>query len=75
MDHIPVQSSSITSIAHEGDTLELVFRSGARYRYHGVSAEQCEALRAAKSVGGHFAAHIRGRFEHEVVPDDKESPA
>jgi hypothetical protein len=67
MTRTPVSSSSIASVGHEGDVLEIKFRSGKVYRFSGVSSEQADALRAAPSVGKHFGAHIRGKFSHSVV--------
>ncbi len=39
--------------------LEVIFRSGHRWAYQGVTRAQYEALMAAESPGRHFAFHIR----------------
>ncbi len=72
MNHFPVRSSLITSIAHDGATLEVVFLNGQKYRYKGVTADDFAAFRDAKSVGRHFGENIRGRFAHERIEDEKE---
>lgn len=69
MTRTPVASSSIASIGHEGDTLEIEFTNGRIYRHAGVPREQFEALRNAESIGTHYNAAIRGRFEHALVED------
>jgi len=72
MEHHDVTSSSISRIGYEDGTLEVVFANGGHYSYEGVKPEEFEALRTAKSIGGHFAANIRGKFPHarvEVKPD------
>ena len=62
MEHIPVKSSSIQSIAHDPatNTLEVRFASGDTYAYAGVDVATFEQLRDAESVGKHFQRHIRG---------------
>jgi hypothetical protein len=54
-----VESSQIESIGHAGDTLAVKFKSGGLYHYHGVSADQFQKLKSAKSVGAHLGAHIK----------------
>ena len=73
MEHTPVTSSLISSIAHDGETLEVVFNSGQKYRYVGVTPEDFAALKDAKSIGRHFGANIRGKYAHERVEEEKES--
>jgi len=73
MEHHPVSSSLISSIAHDGDILEVVFNSGQTYRYSGVTPEEFAALKDAKSIGRHFGTHIRGQYQHERIEEEKES--
>lgn len=72
-DHTPVKSSNIRSVAWEDDTLEVIFRSGARYRYSGVPEERYDELVVAKSPGGYLHRVIKPRAhqtqECEPVPD------
>jgi KTSC domain len=73
MNRIPVESQLLTDIAHEGDVLEVTFKkTGARYRYEGVSPEAFAALQAAKSVGGHFLANIRPTFTGVRLEEDRD---
>lgn len=48
--------------------LEIVFLSGARYRYRLVSDRVWREFRAAPSAGRYFAEHIRDRFPTEWLP-------
>ena len=50
MNRIPVQSTAILSLGHDGDVLEVEYRSGV-YRLEGISAEQYEDVLQAKSIG------------------------
>ena len=61
MERTPVKSSNIASIGHdpETNTLEVEFKGGGVYQYHGVDADKHAALLGAKSIGGHFHANIR----------------
>lgn len=69
MTRTPVSSSSIASIGHEGETLEIEFTNGRIYRHDGVSRAHYEALVDAESVGRHYNAAIKGQFAHVVVGD------
>jgi hypothetical protein len=66
--HIPthaVKSSNIAAIGHDEatNTLAVKFSSGHAYHYPGVSKAEAEALKGAKSIGSHFAQHIRPKFK------------
>ena len=74
MKHEAVASSNIESSAHEGDVLEVCFKSGAVHRYHGVSRSDHATLMSAKSKGSHFAKHIRPRFKSTKVGDPPPRP-
>lgn len=65
----PVQSSNIEAIGHDPVTNELhvKFKTGATHIYAGVTAEQHDAMRDAESVGKHFHAHVKGKFESRKV--------
>lgn len=61
----PAKSSQIAAVGHQGDTLAVQFKSGgAIYHYKGVTAETFAAMQKAESIGKHFGAHIRSKFEH-----------
>lgn len=57
----PVTSSNIEATGHdpETNTMAVRFKSGGVYHYPGVTPEQHEALRGAKSVGSHFYNNFR----------------
>lgn len=48
-------------------TLVVEFRSGAVYRYHGVGAEDYQALANAESPGARFNTHIAPHHEAERI--------
>lgn len=84
MVRTPVTSSSIASVGHADDVLEVKFNNGKVYRYSGVSREDFDALLAAGepdedgnpgSIGRHFNDQIRGAFEHTRVEEDDEETA
>ena len=61
MKMLPVLSTSIHSVGHDGDsTMRVQFIGGGLYEHHSVSAAQFQALLAAPSVGKHYATHHRG---------------
>ena len=66
VDRVPVQSSNIRSIGHDPDTntLTVEFNNGSLYDYHDVPKDVHEELIAAKSVGGHLNANIKGVYKH-----------
>ena len=45
-------------------TLDVVFRTGAVYRYFAVPARVVEALRTAPSPGAYFHRQIRNHFRY-----------
>jgi hypothetical protein len=66
---IEVESSNIHSIGHdqEHSTMRVKFKNNTEYEYGSVNAEQFEAFRSAPSVGSHFHANIKGKFEHRRI--------
>ena len=71
MQHTPVTSSFIESVAHDGDTLQVKFASGKIVTFAGVPAEEHAKLMGAESIGRHFGQHIRGKYD--VVHDPEET--
>ena len=56
-------SSVLAALTYSHDaTLELVFRSGAIYRYFSVPPRIVDELIAATSKGAYFNRHVRNRF-------------
>lgn len=71
MERQPVQSSNLQDVGYDADSgvLEVTFKSGRRYAYHGVSPTLFHAFMAAESKGSFFAREIRGKFEGVAVDD------
>jgi hypothetical protein len=51
MQRRPVESSNISSLGWEDETLEVEFISGHLYEYHGVPESEYQALLGASSIG------------------------
>jgi len=68
MNHIPVHSSTIESIAHspEDQRMEIKFKSGKTYAFGNVSEQDFEAFRLAPSTGKHFHATFKGNPKHAL---------
>lgn len=64
-----VESSQIASIGHKGSTLAVMFHGGATYHYHDVTAAAYKRLKAAKSVGAYFSAHIKLNHKCTGAPE------
>jgi hypothetical protein len=66
-----VVSTTLSTVAYDRiwNLLQLEFRSGAVYRYFGVSTVVHEALLAAPSKGSYFNQAIRGRYAYVRVPE------
>lgn len=66
-----VESSNIDEIGYDETTLKLVvqFKNGGRYTYAGVSPEVFADFATADSQGKFFHKHIRGKYNHEKLPD------
>ena len=69
MKHVSVKSSQVNSVAYDAasNTMEVTFASGGTYSYRGVSPSDHSKLMSAKSIGGHLAQHIKGKFEFSKV--------
>lgn len=60
-----VKSSNVRAVEYNDDARELTvsFKTGATYLYSEVPRSIYDAMLSAESVGGYFAAHVRGKFE------------
>lgn len=58
--HTPVTSSNVQSYGYhpETQTLEVRFRGGATYQYHGITHAQVAHLKSAESVGSWVHTHL-----------------
>lgn len=64
-----VKSSSIAEIGYADEQLFVRFAAGRLYRYPGVSAEQFNAVRIAKSVGKALQLEVLAKHTGKVVPE------
>lgn len=70
MDMKPVTSSNVHAIGYCPVSRDLAIRFHKNgeptntYTHHDVPPEEHVALMAAESHGKHYAANIKGRFEH-----------
>jgi hypothetical protein len=64
-----VSSSAIRSLGYapKTKTLEVAFRRGAVYQYHGVPAKRASALKHASSIGRHFVRKVRDEYSFSKV--------
>jgi hypothetical protein len=62
-----VESTSIAAIGHEDGVLEVEFRNGGVYRYHGVPKAVFARLLAAESKGRFFNRRVRDAYRCERV--------
>ena len=81
----PVESSQIHSIGHDAatNTLAVRFKRGGQpaglYHYSGVTADDFNAFKGAKSIGAHFGKHIKPATDkypftriNETAPADED---
>lgn len=58
----PVKSSNIAELGWNDGILHVKFSNGGLFSYSGVSNQLYNELLGAKSIGAHFAKHIRPKF-------------
>jgi len=66
MDRKPVSSSNIDSIGYDEPTrrLHVAFKGSNRvYEFQDVPPDAHQALMSAPSIGSHFAAHVKNRYQ------------
>lgn len=64
MEMIPVESSNIESVGHDGkETLRVTFKGSGSYDYIGVTEDEFLALLNAPSVGKAYGALTRGKLK------------
>jgi hypothetical protein len=73
IQRVPVESTNLRSVGFDPKTktLEIAFKHGGVYRYHGVPLEVHLALMGSESKGKFFQANIRNKFEFEKVGTEK----
>lgn len=66
MNRTPVESTNLSSVGYDPDTLtlEAEFRDGSVYQYFDVPEHVHLALTSGESVGKYFAANVRGIYRY-----------
>jgi plasmid stabilization system protein ParE len=69
MKFIPVESRMILGVRYNKDTLDMdvVFRTGEKYRYKGVPQSVFDGLMSAESIGQYMHRYILNHFEYERI--------
>ena len=62
-----VKSSNILRIGYDAGTLIVEFKSGEKYSYSGVTVKEHQELTEANSVGSHFHAKIRLKYQGKKI--------
>jgi KTSC domain len=67
MDFIPVESKMVLGVRYNEETYEMdvVFRTGEKYRYKNVPLFVYEELMNAPSQGQYMHKRILGRYKYE----------
>jgi hypothetical protein len=67
MDFTPIESQMILGVRYNAKTYELdvVFRTGDKYRYKNVPQFVFDGLMQAKSHGQYMHRKVLGRFKYE----------
>ena len=68
----PVKSSNVKAAGYDAKAKELhiQFGNGATYRYSGVPEDVYNDLCLCESIGRFVANNLKGKFEHERLPDE-----
>lgn len=69
MQRQDVKSSNIESVGHEGDTIEIKFKSGDVWQYFGVKKEKFDRMMASESIGKFFASEIKNKHSSRFMRD------
>ena len=69
MRRTPVSSSNIASVGYDAasSTLEVGFRNGGVYQYHGVPPSVHQGLMGAGSKGTYLADQVKDRYPYTRV--------
>ena len=67
MKFIPVESSMILGVRYDeaSQHLEIIFRTGEKYRYKNLPPSEYDGLMNAESQGRYMHQKILGRYEYE----------
>jgi hypothetical protein len=64
MNHVPVKSSTIKSVAYDAatKTMQVRFHSGGLYEYSPVEPHEHARFMLSPSKGKHFHHHVKSKF-------------
>lgn len=67
------KSSNVDSVKYDKDKkmLEVTFKNGLTYQYHGVTETDYLFFKTAKSHGKFLASRITGKFKSNLKPKKK----
>lgn len=65
-----VNSSNISKIGYEDDTLYVEYKSGTQYKYKGFPKNLYESFLEAESKGRFMNAEVKGKYEYERVSNN-----
>lgn len=60
---LPVRSSTIKAVGHDGTDLHIEFVHGGAYTYHNVPAKLLGEMLKAPSIGSFFHRNIKGKHK------------
>lgn len=60
---LPVKSSNIAAIGHDGSTLRVRFNNGSEFDYRDVPPATAQRLVTSRSIGSAFHDMIKGKFK------------
>lgn len=69
---LPVQSSNIAAVGHQGSTLYVRFHSGALWRYEAVPQRIYDEMMQSGSIGKYFAKFIRPNHPGSRMPENSQ---
>jgi hypothetical protein len=69
MKFIPVESSMVLGVRYDDARfeLEIIFRTGEKYRYKNVPLFVYERLMSAESQGQYMRKYVLGRYDFERI--------
>ena len=73
MKRSPVKgSSNVLEVGHDPDTstMEVLFKGGSVYQYHGVDVDKHAAMLKADSVGKFFHANVKNAHKFTKVDSE-----
>lgn len=73
MNLIEVNSSNISKVGYENNSLIVEYKSGALYKYKDFPKNLYENFLKAESKGKYMNSEVKGKFEFEKITDKKES--